>query len=205
MFLSVKNRASSTLAADISADATSLTVVTNEGAKFPSANFHITIEDEILLCTTRSTDTFTVKRAKEGTIAASHITGKAVKLRVTARIIRELQQLYGFDNWKRLLATRPDEALKILKKVWTGATGEDNCFTLTFDGAYIYIGLNTSPAKVIKINPDTMATVSTWTGATGEDSCLALTFDGTYIYAGFYISPAKVIRKIMRNINETGV
>jgi len=47
--------------------------------------------------------------------------------------------------------------------------------------------------------------VSTWTGATGENNCRALTFDGTYIYAGLDISPAKVIRKIMRNINETGV
>ena len=111
----------------------------------------------------------------------------------------------GFDNWKRLLATRPDEALKILKKVWTGATEENDCRVLTFDGTYIYAGFNTAPAKVIKLNPDTMATVSTWTGATGEDYCFALTFDGTYIYAGLNISPAKVIRKIMKNINETGV
>ena len=50
-----------------------------------------------------------------------------------------------------------------------------------------------------------MATVSTWTGDTGENSCYILTFDGTYIYAGFDTTPAKVIRKIMKNINETGV
>ena len=157
--------------------------------------------------------------------------------------------LYNFLAWKRLLATQPYKALEILKKVftaqsgenncyaltfdgtyiyagiatspakvikinpstmarvssWTGQTGEDYCFALTFDGTYIYAGLYTSPAKVIKINPSTMATVSSWTGQTGEDYCVSLTFDGTYIYAGIATSPAKVIRKIMRDIDETGV
>ena len=37
-FLNVKNRAKSTLAADITDIATSLTVATNEGAKFPTAS-----------------------------------------------------------------------------------------------------------------------------------------------------------------------
>jgi len=69
--------------------------------------------------------------------------------------------LYNFAAWKRLLATQADQALKILRAVWTGATG--------------------------------------------QDKCLALTFDGTYIYAGLYISPAQVVRKIMRDIDETGI
>jgi len=77
---------------------------------------------------------------------------------------------------------------------WTGGAGEDNCFALTFDGTYIYAGLEISPAIVIKIDPATMTTVSTWTGGAGEDNCLALTFDGTYIYAGLYTTPALVIK-----------
>jgi hypothetical protein len=50
-----------------------------------------------------------------------------------------------------------------------------------------------------------MSTVAKWYGGDGENDCRALTFDGIYIYAGLNISPAKVIRKIMRDINETGV
>jgi hypothetical protein len=88
---------------------------------------------------------------------------------------------------------------------WTGASGENYSYSLTFDGTYIYVGLDISPAKVIKINPSTMTRVSSWTAASGENRCFALTFDGLYIYAGLFVSPAKVIRKIMRDIDEVGV
>ncbi len=84
-FLKVKNRAFSTLASGISDSDLSLTVATGEGALFPSTYpFHITIEDEILECTTRSTDVLTVTREAEGTTAAAHAEGKAVELRITA-------------------------------------------------------------------------------------------------------------------------
>ena len=91
-FLKVKNRAISTLASGISDSDLSLTVATGEGALFPSTYpFHITIEDEILECTNRSTDVLTVTRAAEDTIAAAHAADKTVKLRITAAIITELQ------------------------------------------------------------------------------------------------------------------
>ena len=87
-YLKIKNRAISALAADITDVATSLTVTAGEGAKFPSAgDFHITIEDEILKCTARTTDTLTVVRAQEGTTGAAHIAGKSVELRITAGVI----------------------------------------------------------------------------------------------------------------------
>ena len=87
-YLKIANRAASALAADITDTATSLTVTTGEGAKFPSAgDFHITIEDEILKCTARSTDTLTVTRAQEGTTAAAHVANKAVELRITAGVL----------------------------------------------------------------------------------------------------------------------
>lgn len=90
-FLKVKNNAESTLASGINASATSLTVATGEGAKFPTDNFHISIDDEILLCTSRTNDTFTVQRGKEGTTAASHQAGAKVQLRWTAGYVEELQ------------------------------------------------------------------------------------------------------------------
>lgn len=89
-FLNVKNRAYSTLASDISDTATSLTVASGEGARFPTENFHITIDNEILLCTSRSGDTFTVTRAQEDTTPAAHSAGARVELRITAKIIQDL-------------------------------------------------------------------------------------------------------------------
>ena len=90
-FLKVKNRALSTLASDITDSDLSLTVAAGEGALFPSTYpFHITIEDEILTCTNRSTDTLTVTRAAEGTSAAAHTAGKAVVLRITAQLLSDL-------------------------------------------------------------------------------------------------------------------
>ena len=90
-FQVAKNRAKSALAADITSAVTSLTVTAGEGTKFPSTYpFPITIEDEILKCTNRSTDTLTVERAQEGTTAAAHATGKAVHLRITAKFASDL-------------------------------------------------------------------------------------------------------------------
>lgn len=94
-FLNIKNRAKSTLAAGISDSDLSLTVFAGEGVKFPTSNFHITIEDEILLCTSRTDDVLTIVRAREGTTAAAHSVSTKVQLRVTAQIIKELQDAVG--------------------------------------------------------------------------------------------------------------
>lgn len=91
-FMKVKNRAESTLAAAISASATWLTVASGHGAKFPTSNFHITIDDEILKCTSRSSDTFSVQRAQEGTTAAAHDAGAKVQLRWTAGYVEEIHE-----------------------------------------------------------------------------------------------------------------
>ena len=99
-FLNVKNNASSVLASAITDVATSLTVATGEGARFPSSNFHITIDDEILLCTTRTGDVLTVTRAQEDTSAAAHGQGIAVRLNITAKVIEELQSNKSQVVWK---------------------------------------------------------------------------------------------------------
>jgi len=124
-FLNIKNRAESTLASGISDTDTSLTVASGEGDKFPTSNFHITIEDEILLCSSRSGDVFTVERAKEGTSAAAHSAGKAVELRITAQIIQDLMDR-GFLS----LADTPSDYSGSAGKVLKVNTGED---ALEFD------------------------------------------------------------------------
>lgn len=72
------NQAVSTLSAAITTTtATSCTVV--DATTFPATgNFRIKIDGEILLVTTRATNTFTVTRGQEGTVAATHASGASV-------------------------------------------------------------------------------------------------------------------------------
>ena len=91
-FLQVKNRAESTLASGIDNIVTSLTLTAGGGESFPTPGngFHITIEAEILKCTGKTGDVLTVVRAQEGTASASHGAGVDVELRVTAKLVDDL-------------------------------------------------------------------------------------------------------------------
>lgn len=65
--------APTTIASDITAAATSITVATGEGVKLPSTtNFYIQIDSEIIKCTSRATDVLTVERGKRSTTGATH-------------------------------------------------------------------------------------------------------------------------------------
>jgi len=91
-FLKVKNRAISTLASGVSDVATEWTLATGEGALFPSSgDFHVTCENEIVKCTSRTGDVLTVVREQEGTTKAAHDADKAVKLRITAGVIENIE------------------------------------------------------------------------------------------------------------------
>jgi hypothetical protein len=88
------NNAASTLASSILIGATSLTVATGTGALFPTLTgsnfFYCTLQNtagtviEIVKVTARSTDTFTIVRAQEGTSASAFASGDKVELRLTA-------------------------------------------------------------------------------------------------------------------------
>jgi len=95
------NNAASTLASTITNVATTLSVQVGDGAKFPAASlisgnyFYATLIDasnnlEIVKVTDRSTDTFTVIRARESTTARSFTSGCRIELRVTAAGLSEL-------------------------------------------------------------------------------------------------------------------
>jgi hypothetical protein len=91
-WLQVKNNSASELALAVNSGATELILKTGEGSRFPASfPFHITIDDEILSVTARTNDTLTVARAQEGTSAAAHNAGAAVRLNITAALIAELQ------------------------------------------------------------------------------------------------------------------
>jgi hypothetical protein len=66
-----KNDGQTTLNGTISDSVTS--VVVTDGSMFPAGgDFRILIDDELMLCTARSTNTLTVARAQEGTTNVSH-------------------------------------------------------------------------------------------------------------------------------------
>ena len=88
------NNAATGLVSPISSSATTLTVNGGSGTLFPSPTggnyFMITLISsgsgnmEIVQCTARSGDTFTIVRAQEGTTAQAFAIGDSVQLRITA-------------------------------------------------------------------------------------------------------------------------
>jgi hypothetical protein len=79
----IQNSSSSTLNGAINNSVTTVTVTT--GANFPSAgNYRVRVGTEIMLVTARSTNDLTVVRGYEGTTAASHSSGDACTLVLTA-------------------------------------------------------------------------------------------------------------------------
>jgi len=93
--LNAANNASTTLAADITSAATSITVV--DASRFPNPPFRCTIyryepiSGEIIEVTARSGNTFTtVVRGKEGTTAAAWDSGDLIEVLHTAEMYNEL-------------------------------------------------------------------------------------------------------------------
>jgi len=93
MGIKLTNNAFGTLAAGINSSATSITLTSGQGARFPTLSagdyFYATLVDtsnnlEIVKCTARSTDVLTVVRGQETTTARSYSTGDRIEIRLTA-------------------------------------------------------------------------------------------------------------------------
>lgn len=79
------NFATSALTANITNSATSFSVTGGSGSSFPSSNFVVCIDTELIFISSRSTDTFTVgTRGWDGTTAAAHNSATTVQLSVCA-------------------------------------------------------------------------------------------------------------------------
>jgi hypothetical protein len=94
MGIKLTNNAFGTLAAGINSSATSITLTSGQGARFPTLSggdfFYATLVDtsnnlEIVKCTARSTDVLTVVRAQESTTARAYNTGDRIEIRLTAQ------------------------------------------------------------------------------------------------------------------------
>ena len=88
----------STLASGISSGATSLSVQSGDGAKYPTAGdfwLHIHVAGsygEIAKGTARTSDSITISRGQEGTTAVAHNGGELVELIVSAASLDQLRQ-----------------------------------------------------------------------------------------------------------------
>jgi hypothetical protein len=81
----VPSVSSPTLAAPMGSGDTSFSVNSGGGAAFPTDNFVVSVDNEIIFIASRSSDTCTVgARGYEGTTAASHLLGATVEARITA-------------------------------------------------------------------------------------------------------------------------
>lgn len=98
MGIKVANNAFGTLASSITNSATSITLTTGQGARFPTLGagdyFYATLIDttnnlEVVKCTARSTDVLTVTRAQENTTARAYSAGDRIEIRITAATFEE--------------------------------------------------------------------------------------------------------------------
>lgn len=100
----VKNNAFSTLLSSIASGATSLTVASGTGLKFPTISsgnfFYATLIDssnnyEVVKVTARATDVFTILRGQDGTAASAYTAGDRIELRPTAALFDDKLSLGG--------------------------------------------------------------------------------------------------------------
>ena len=98
------NNARSTLAAGVTAIATTFYLNPGDGAKFPSPgageNFAVTLVDssgniEVAYCTSRATDTLTVVRGQDGTSGIVFAAGDVIELRLTSGTLSNVPQKDG--------------------------------------------------------------------------------------------------------------
>jgi hypothetical protein len=89
-FKNIRDNKSGTLLTAITATQTTLTLNTGQGASFPAAPFYISCDYEVMICTAKVGDVFTVTRGADNTIAAIHAAGSLVEMRSVAALWNDL-------------------------------------------------------------------------------------------------------------------
>jgi len=114
MSVKFSNNGHSTLAASLTSSATSITVASGHGARFPSLSsgeyFYATLIDasnnlEIVKVTARSSDVLTVTRAQESTTARAFAIGDRIELRVTAQGLADFRTIAADEIVNSMIAT----------------------------------------------------------------------------------------------------
>lgn len=127
------NNATSVLASSIGSSDTSLTVTT--GTPFSSSgNFRIVVDSEIMLVTGRSSNTLSITRGQEGTVAAAHTSGANVTQIVTAGAIAQLK-----------IDTRTSHALTVTQTAQYFIQPSDEVIACNTSGGSFNVFLPASP------------------------------------------------------------
>ena len=135
--MSVKfpNNGHSTLASSLTTSATSITVASGHGARFPSLTgseyFYATLIDssnnlEIVKVTARSSDVLTVTRAQESTTARAYAVGDRVELRITAQGLVDVGTPAADSITNAMLADEAVDTPQIADDAITDALIDDN-------------------------------------------------------------------------------
>jgi hypothetical protein len=128
MGIKLTNNANATLAAGINSSATSITLTSGQGARFPTLTasdyFYATLIDtsnnlEIVKCTARATDVLTVVRAQESTTARAYSTGDRIEIRITAATFTEAASVIPSGTIMLFVQTAAPTG-------WTKSTAHDN-------------------------------------------------------------------------------
>jgi len=183
MSVKFSNNGHSTLASSLTSSATSITVASGHGARFPSLTgseyFYATLIDssnnlEIVKVTARSSDVLTVTRAQESTTARAYAIGDRVELRVTAQGLVDVGTPAADSIVNSMIATDAVNADSIaanavgaseLNVSGNGSTGE--YLESDGDGSFSWSTVTTSILKVSFITNNTRtspgaATNLTW-------------------------------------------
>ena len=153
MGIKLTNNAFGTLASGINSSATSITLTSGQGARFPTLAagdyFYATLIDtsnnlEIVKCTARSTDVLTVTRAQESTTARSYSTGDRIEIRLTAQTFIDRTDVTANLGYTPVNKAG-DIASKPIRHSGYNDITSANLNTLTTGGLYMGFSLSNGP------------------------------------------------------------
>lgn len=184
--MSVKfaNNAHSTLASSVSTSATSITVASGHGARFPSLSgsefFYATLIDtsnnlEIVKVTARSTDVLTATRAQEGTSARAFASGDRIELRVTAQGLVDATTIGTDDITSTMIAANAVTASE-LNISGNGTSGQS--VLSDGDGSFSYGTITVAEYQAARASTTTNRTI---TGVSSFVDHLSVTFTTTQV------------------------
>lgn len=205
-FLGKKNNAESKIATvggiDNSTNPVTFAVTTGEGSKFPASNFVITIDNEILLCTSRTGDNLTCTRAAEGTTIAAHTQNADVELRITAGTMEEYEKISNLQGMDYAADNQTSDAYEVTlapapTAYFTGMVVKFKANTLNTGACTLNV--NSLGAKTLKKNYNSDLA----TGDILAGQIVTVIYDGTNFQVLSQLSVAKSFVRAYNNATIT--